>query len=274
MKNAKCLIALTCLLAGLSAAQPGCDDREANPPPVAATNTLLECAVRDLLGPEARVLRLAGPGMCPGHFDIRPSQVGDLSRCRLMLRLDFQKALDRKLTSATDRGLHIREIQPGGGLCRPESYLAVCRQVADALVETDLLHRPNAEQRLAEIGKRIQAAGADCRQRIRQLEGTPVLTSMHQADFCRWLGLDPVDEFASADVGSVTQLDRAVRAGQGAGVGLIVANRPEGRRAADALADRLNASVVVFDNFPRLGDGHESFDDLLADNVRRLLEAR
>ena len=50
---------------------------------------------------------------------------------------------------------------------------------------------------------------------------------------------------------------------------------PEGRRVANALAKRLGAKVVVFGNFPAPApdNGQASFDDLLVDNVRALVEA-
>ncbi len=55
-------------------------------------------------------------------------------------------------------------------------------------------------------------------------------------------------------------------------VQLIIANRPEGRQAADALADRFGAQVIVFDNFPD-GHGRDSFDRLVRTNVEQLVKA-
>ena len=60
--------------------------------------------------------------------------------------------------------------------------------------------------------------------------------------------------------------------GQKSAVQWIIANLPEGRQAADALADRLAAQVVVFGNFPD-GQGSDSFDRLVRDNVTLLVKA-
>ena len=240
---------------------------------VAATNSLLECASKDLLGDSTPVLRLAGPGMCPGHFDIRPSQVNDLRRCRILLRLDFQKSLDRKLSGAKAEGLRITEIRLPGGMCEPESYLAACRQTADALVAEGLLDRAAADMRLGEIVARVNRKAAGCLRRAGSLKGMPVLAGAHQEAFCKWLGLDVVATFTGADTAGVGQVDDAVRKGERAGVKVIVANLPEGRRIADALAQRLGARVVVFGNFPALNDGHSRFDHLLGSNVDALVEA-
>jgi len=263
------ILILTLLIAAISS--EGCR-KPSDPAAVAATNSLLECAVKDLLGDSTPVLRLGEPGMCPGHFDIRPSQVNDLRRCRVLLRLDFQKSLDRKLSGAKDKGLRIVEIRIPGGLCEPESYLGACRQTAEALVAAGLLDRVAADRRLSEITARIDRKAAQCRQRAAALKGMPVLASVHQEAFCKWLGLNVVATFSGADTADVGQVDEAVRKGEQAGVKRIVANLPEGRRVADALAERLGAKVVVFGNFPALNDGQSSFEDLLDANIAALLK--
>ncbi len=262
------------LLVALAVLPSGC--RKRSDPPVAAvaaTNSFLECAVKDLLGASAPVLRLAEPGMCPGHFDIRPSQVAELRRCRVLLRLEFQKSLDARLLGAKEDGLRFVEITIAGGLCEPESYLSACRQTADSLVAVGLLERDAAERRLGEIDHRIREVSEQCRRRVEGSNGTPVLASVHQAAFCAWLGLNVVGTFSGADAAGTGDVNRAIQEGEQAGAKLVIANLPEGRRVADALAERLGAKVVVFGNFPALTDGQSSFDELLEGNVAALVEA-
>ena len=252
----------------------GCRKQLDQPPsPVAATNSLLECAAKDILGESTPVLRLADPGMCPGHFDIRPSQVQQIRSCRVLLRFEFQKSLDVKLSGASDNGLRIAEVRISGGLCEPGSYLSACRQTADALVDVGLMERSAADKRLAEITIRIEQAASRCRQKVQGLKDTPVIVSVHQEAFCKWLGLRPVALFTGADEAGVGQVDVAVKQGEQAGAKLVIANLPEGRRVADALAERLKGKVVEFGNFPALNNGQSTFDDLLNTNTNALLEA-
>jgi zinc transport system substrate-binding protein len=212
--------------------------------------------------------------MCPGHFDMRPSQMADLARCRLLVRFDFQQSLDEKLADRSSQSPAILSVALPGGMGVPESYLAACRQIADHFASAGQMQRSAAERRLAEINQRMAALGEAVHGKIAAagLSGTPVLTSGHQAAFCRWLGLRPVAEFSGEDTAGTGQIDRAVKAGQSAGVKFIIANEPEGRRLADALADRLHARVVVFANFPK-PDRVPAFDDMVRANVSALLEA-
>jgi hypothetical protein len=100
-----------------------------------------------------------------------------------------------------------------------------------------------------------------------------VIASGRQRDVCEWLGLKVAATFSAADTASLSEIETAIGAGKLAGAQLVVANQPEGRRMADALAGRLQARVVVFNNFPTLQAGRMSFDALLAGNVDALLRA-
>jgi ABC-type Zn uptake system ZnuABC Zn-binding protein ZnuA len=96
---------LTCLLLLLTLAgcvptstpptEPGVQPGPAEPPRaaseqslIAVSNSYLGAAVHDVLGQGTPLMLLAEPGMCPGDFDLRPSQDQQLRACRLLLRFD------------------------------------------------------------------------------------------------------------------------------------------------------------------------------------------
>jgi zinc transport system substrate-binding protein len=239
--------------------------------PVAVSSPYLEAAVREMLGPDVPMVRLAGPSMCPGHFDMRPSQIGQLARCGLLVRFDFQKSLDEKLRTDSCR---IAAIGVKGGLCVPDTFISTCRQVADHLVKANLAKQSDADARLAMLAKRMASLRQEAERQTKaaRLKDAPVLASGHQADFCRWLGLNVVAEISSADDSGIRDLDEALKAGQSAGARIVVANEPEGRRSADAVAERLDARVVVFANFPE-PDKELAFDGLVQRNLAALLGA-
>jgi hypothetical protein len=187
--------------------------------------------------------------------------------------MGFQDSLDMKLRRATDDGLRIAPVRVSGGLCVPATYLDACRQTADALVGAGLLDRTSADARLEEIAARMDGLAHRCRERAEPVSGVPVLASAHQRAFCEWLGLRVVGTFRGADTEGSGALQEAHDRGKAAGVRLVVANRPEGRRAADFLAGKLGADVVVLGNFPALDAGQERFDDLVEQNFARLIGA-
>jgi len=259
-------------LAGALAALAGCDRSSggASAPTVAVSNSYLEAAVGEFVGPAFGVARLAEPGSCPGHFDLRPSQLKTLRNCRLLLRFDFQADLDSKLSAVAAERLLISAVTVPGGLCEPTSYLATCRQVADALVAAGLLTPAQANERLPTIEKRLQELGHWAQRRIHQvgLAGAPVVSSRHQAAFCTFLRLKVAGTFSGADTASIEEISAAIGAGRTARA--VIANLPEGRGLADALGARLVLPVVVLHNFPDQANHQGRFDAMLRDNVERL----
>lgn len=239
-------------------------------PLVAASNGLLAAAARDVLGTGAQIVSLAEPGTCPGHFDVRPSQARQLRTARLLLRFDFQNALDKQV--GAENGPRIVPIEVAGGLCVPDTYRRACEQVANAAVEAGLLARADAEVRLREIAQATDALGTELRAAVSQagLAGRAVVASDHQAEFCRFLGLDVVATLTTAERMTRSEIRRVLT--EGAPAGLVIANAPEGTDLADALASSIDARVVVFGNFPEPQTHGGRFDALARDNVRRLIE--
>lgn len=263
------------LVSSLSMSSSGCrrsTELPAGTHTVAVTNSYLQCALMEF-APTLRVYQMAGPGQCPGHFDLQPSQIEIIHRCRLLLRFDFQAGLDEKLGASADGSPRIVAVTIGGGLCVPESYLDACRQISEALVTADILEPADAQARLSSLGQRLAELSDDVKKTMteRGISGRPVLCSRHQEAFCRWLGLSIAGTFTSSDATTPVEITRAIESAQAKEVKTIIANEPEGRRLADRLANRLNAEVVVFANFPTMADQETPFDDLLRENVRRLL---
>jgi zinc transport system substrate-binding protein len=270
-----CAVAMA-LIAGCGpsrTAMPAPDAAENSTRPVLAAASPYLAAVATELLDDVTIVPLASPGACPGHFDLRPSQIEQLASAAVLLRFDFQAELDGKLAGRLGDRLAVVPVSVPGGLCDPHAYEAVCRQVADRLVERHMLAPDEAKARLTHIAARMRRLLAGIKRQVDDagLSGTPVVAGQHQADFCRLLGLDVVATLTSADTARPSTLDDAVAAGQRAGVKWIIANRPEGRRLADVVADRLDATVLVFDNFPE-SDQREAFDRLVRANVRTLVE--
>jgi zinc transport system substrate-binding protein len=268
-------LAALVVLVAVGLAGCGRSGGNAGSPQIAVTTSYLEAAARDLLGDDVGFIRLAEPGTCPGHFDIRPSQVQALRQARALLRFDFQKSLDAKLAGAESGGPRVAEVTVRGGMGRPDSYLAACRQAAEHFVALGLLAPTNAGPRLESIKARLGVLTRELTNRVAEagLARAAVIASGHQRDFCEWLGLNVVAAFRPADTAGVREIEAAIAAGQHAQVRLIIANLPEGRRTADALAERLGARVVVFENFPALRQGRVAFDEMISANVEALLKA-
>ncbi len=257
----------------------GCENKtgEESHAEIAVTNSYLGCAVLELCSDDddTEVLCLVPPGMCPGHFDISPLQVKQLCDCRMLLLFDFQKQVAQTLSRMKKRGLKTALVRETGGLCVPETYLAVCREVSDILLSEYPEMNDRYQQRLEDIGNNLKHLRQELFEKMQQagISSAKVLASNHQADFLNWLGLETIATFVGSDVETVAGIDRCIRKAEGQDVRFVIANKQEGTAMAKALAERLGARVVVFSNFPELIGGTSGFDALLRANVDALLRA-
>lgn len=255
----------------------GCEKRtdEENGAEIAVTNSYLSSAVLDLCGYDTEVLCLAPPGMCPGHFDISPSQVRQLCDCRVLLLFDFQKQVAETLSRMKEKGLKTAFVEESGGLCVPETYLAVCRRVSEILSTEYPERKAQYQQRLRVIENDLKQLQQELFEQIRQagISSAKVLASDHQADFANWLGLETIATFIGSDIETVTGIDLCIRKAEGQDIRFVIANKQEGTALAKALAERLRAKPVVFSNFPELEKQARGFDNLLRANMDSLIRA-
>ena len=269
-----CILAFS-VACGLLAA--GCEKRtdEENGAEIAVTNSYLGSAVLDLCGYDTEVLCLAPPGMCPGHFDISPSQVRQLCDCRVLLLFDFQKQVAETLSRMKEKGLKTAFVEESGGLCVPETYLAVCREISEILSTEYPERKAQYQQRLQVIENDLRQLQQELFEQIRRagISSAKVLASNYQADFANWLGLETIATFIGSDIETVTGIDSCIRKAEGQDIRFVIANKQEGTALAKALAERLRAKPVVFSNFPELERETRGFDNLLRANVNSLIRA-
>ena len=238
------------------------------------TTSWLAAAVKDVTGDAFEIVSLCPPGSCPGHFDMKPSQLADVRESRLLLRFDFQDGLDVKLARLRGEGLRVVSVPAGEGLCIPETYLSACRVVSRAVSTAYPELSARCTRGVADTSTRLEMLTAEVRHRMKThgLVGQKALTSPHQEAFARWLELEVVGTFRGSDRETARTLAGVIARGETAGVAFVVANRQEGDQQARALAKRLGARLVVFGNFPNRPHTQHPFDALVRDNVNRLLK--
>lgn len=267
---------LVLVMIGLAGCRSKSD--QSNQPCIAVANSYLEAAVIDLGIERSKIISLVPPGMCPGHFDLVPSQADRLLSCSVLLVFDFQNTLSSSLPRIQKSKLTIRVVTPPPGLCVPESYLSIVRQTASALESVHLLSAADSESHLKQIEDRLNALEGELHGHLKQagFSNENVLISQHQEVFARWLGLNPVATFRGRDTETPGSIQSALeRAGKNP-VRCVIANRQEGTELGESLAKRFSVPLIVFSNFPESteeGRVPTAFDSLVRGNVQQLDKA-
>ncbi|MBN2020435.1 MAG: zinc ABC transporter substrate-binding protein [Sedimentisphaerales bacterium] len=247
-------------------------------PEIAVANSYLHCVIKDICGNQTEVLSLVPPGMCPGHFDISPSQVNQLCNCKMLFVFDFQQNIENAAPRIRNKGLKVCRVAPPQGLCIPDTYLSIARQVAGTLSENNPSRKVYYDLKLAEIENRMKHLSRELAERIELsgLKNSNVIASQHQAEFAQWLGLNPVSTFTGSDTTTPAQINENLQQAEQYQIRFIIANKQEGAGLAKALAEHLRTGIVIFSNFPEqatLDVNIPGFDSLLNDNVNNLIEA-
>ena len=151
------LISIACFI------QLGCANKnnQNNQCEIAVTNSYLQCAVQDICGDTGEGFCLAPPGMCPGHFDISPSQVNQLTRSKMLLLFDFQSKLENTLSGLKEKGLKTILIKSYPGMCIPQVYLNTCEEVSSILSSEFPDKKDFFEQRLNLVRERMEKLSTD-----------------------------------------------------------------------------------------------------------------
>ncbi len=240
--------------------------------PVAAGNSWLVSCLRDLGLPDECVVQFVPPGSCPGHFDMRPAEAVRIRAARGAFFFDFQANLAKRLR-ANVLTCEPHVMTPSGGLCVPATYRELASQLRDLLAAGDPKTTSVVFERWKVLDQRLTALEEELPQRVRAagLDGSPVLSSLHQADFSKWLGLQVVATLPRPDAATPGEIQKVLARARAANVVAIIANLQEGTQAAESLAAALHCPVIVFSNFPALTSEEPDFASLVRRNVERLV---
>jgi zinc transport system substrate-binding protein len=217
-------------------------------------------------------------GMCPGHFDLRPSDVGRVAEADAVIIHDWQSKMPnvQGALKAADKSVEDAHIVAvAGNWMAPPVQAEAVETVADivALIEP---RRTDAVRRRAKARVRdIQAHGDAVKKRFEQADASasPVLAHFQQAAFLEWAGYPVVATFGHGEM-SAADAARLGKRGREEEVVLVVDNLQSGDpRLAGILAEETGAQTVVLNNFPGGAPGTGTWEKALESNYVVLTEA-
>ncbi|MFO7674697.1 MAG: zinc ABC transporter substrate-binding protein [bacterium] len=261
---------LVLLAAVLALSGPGCGGR--NPRPVVVGTTAnITAVVAAVAGDRVENVTLAPAGMCPGHFDVRPSHVAAAARADLIIRQGWEEWFDDLARSLPEPRPRVVTAATGGNWMLPEVHRLAVLELAGLLAGLDTAladtFKLNAGRYLARVDSASRAARA-------LLAGRSLPTAIaaeHQAPLLRWLGFRVVATYGRPEDFTARELSRLARVGIDSAVGLVADNLQSGPDAGGPLAAAFGARHVNLTNFP-LEDDYPATLLESARTIARLLE--
>jgi len=240
---------------------------------------MLQSMVDELSGHPGEALTLVPSAMCPGHYDLRPSDIRRVAQSDAVLLHGFQASMSKMqgliaAASLPSERLHVIEVK-GNWMAPPvqsQALLCVGRVMAelDKADAAKILSRSKVRSRdVLALGQETEAHLA-----LEEVGEVGVLCSSMQAPFVQWLGFKILDTFGRSEALSVARINALLEVGKASHAALVIDNLQSGdTRISAVLARDCGAQHVVLSNFPGAYKNTETWEKAFRFNLGLILDA-
>ena len=236
---------------------------------IVASDTILSGMSESLLPPDRfEVAVILPPGQCPGHYDLKLSDIALVENADLVVSfrgmpfMQVAETDESRLFSVDSRGLNWMV---------PDAYIAGIEMLADKFSElfpeSAPLIKEFKEQAMLEVAEQNTALN----ERIKNADvglKTVIASSMIREPL-EWMGFRVAGEYDRPESISAKEIADLVRMGKAENAVLVADNLQSGPDAGKGVAEALGVSHVILANFP-MENGYAA---TLEDNVNAVLAA-
>lgn len=218
------------------------------------------------------VTRIAPVGMCPAHFDIKPSQIQAVRDAKILISHNFEPWIDNLLISADNTS--ISRLILDGPWNTPSSAIDKINKISSSLGNTFPDYKSELFNHARELIQTIQQNTAHIKEKASDLEVNKikVISSFHQEPFLTWLGFNVITTYPSPEMISTRQYLELLLSGKTEQIDLIVDNLQSGTDFGSKLAFDLQCSHAILTNFPGLIPETETLIEMLQYNAEQLFQ--
>jgi zinc transport system substrate-binding protein len=244
---------------------------------IVAGSSLIANIVQDVAGGKLETRTLIPPGVCPGHYDVKPSDIAALTTCKALIIHDYQQYFANvtgAVEAADNPGLNVTVISVPRNWMVPAVQAQAVSSIAQALEQIDPDNAAYYQQRATEREQAILTYGAQVENELQPLHGVKVICADMQADFAAWAGFNVTATFGRPEDLSVADMTQLAQEANQAGAVLIIDNLQSGSTTLGAsIEGDVNAVPVTISNFPGGLPNTETWEEAIDENVSLLLGA-
>jgi zinc transport system substrate-binding protein len=256
----------------------GCTSEATSNLKVVTTTSLIASIVERVGGDKVQVANIIAPAQCPGHFDVKPSDVQMLSDAKLFLMHGWQGEMFSTdlVKSANNPELKVVILNIPGNWMTPTVQAQAVGNITSTLAEIDpqnaSYYQSNAESELAAI----TAKGNELKAKLAagNLSQVNVLCDAQITDLVQWAGFNVVASYPRPEDISAKKMQELIDQGKQAGVVIVIGNLQSGTSDVGiTIASGIGAVQVTLSNFPGGFDNTETWEKALEQDVNLMLEA-
>lgn len=236
---------------------------------IVTSDTILSGMVASLLSPQRySVEAILPPGQCPGHYDVKLSDVEKMKKADLNVSFRGMGFINK---AVQDKGTQLFVDAGERNWMAPNSYIYGLGMLANEISkrfpedkkaimirEKDAIRDVRVEANL--LVKKVKRAG---------ISGKPVIASAMQKEPLEWMGFRVVAEYGMPEAMSAREFVRLAKIGKDQNVIMVVDNLQSGPDTGKGIAETLGVPHVVLTNFP----SEKGYIATLGENINSVLSA-
>jgi len=240
---------------------------------VVCTTSVLGDFAREVGGDRIEVETIVSTGMCPAHFDIKPSDVYAVSKASLIFFHGIEPWLENLVQASGNEG--VQKIRIKGAWNFPAAALKKVELITKALSEYEPENAAYFEENADGIIKSINETAKRLKEEAERLKvgQIKVICMKWQEDFVKWLGFNVVATYLPPERLSLKQTLELVKKGKEENIAVVVDNLQSGTKFGAKLASEVGATQVILSNFPGAIPGTKSYVKLIEYNAGQLFDA-
>jgi len=248
-------------------------------PDIMTGSSFITNIIQDLADGKVEARTIIPPGVCPGHYDVKPSDIAALANSKALFIHNYQQNYENiagAIEAAENADLIITVLNVTGNWMVPAVQAEAVNKIAQALGE---IYPENAAYYAGNATERAQAIlayGEQVKDRLQDaaVDGVKVICAAMQEGFVRWAGFDIVATYGRPEELSPADVQQLITEAIEAGVVLVIDNLQSGSTTLGVSMEQdIEAISVIISNFPGGLEDTETWEKAIDKNVDLLLDA-
>ncbi len=236
---------------------------------IVTSDTILSGMAAALLPPERyRIKAILPPGQCPGHYDVKLTDIEKLRAADLSISFKGMPFMEKAGPAGKARVLVDAQ---GRNWMVPAVYMKglgfLCGELSECFAEDAGKIRQHRDEETIKIRTHSQRI-------IEKIKrsggfGSPVIASAMQTEPLKWMGFLVVAQYGRQESISAREFVRLLDLGKSQQAVMVVDNLQSGPEVGKGIAESLGIPHVVLTNFP----SEKGYPATLAENIEAVLAA-
>jgi len=242
---------------------------------IVATSSNIATTVKQIGQSKVNVTVLIPPGICPGHYEIKPQDIKKLYKNGVLLYHGWEGFIDDISKATNGSGARIIQVDVNGNWLIPEVQIHAAEKITEILSSTDPENKKFYEKNLVSYKNRMKTLDRKVKTMIstNKMKDVPVICSAMQKDLIEYFGLKVIGCFGRDEEISPGVITNLINDSNKYHVKIIVSNLQSGTSTGEMLAKRIHLPHAVLSNFPGGLKGTDNVENTLLKNLQVIIDS-